>query len=105
MGMGGLFDNLKSFIAKDADRHLGNCTERYMMLIICCRTNGNVCAVCGADCFSSQKNIPVCHAIQLYSYRCRMNGNAGAAACTGPQVEAICTTDCTHISIRSAAYY
>jgi len=28
MGLGGLFNNLKSYI-EDTNRHLGNCTERY----------------------------------------------------------------------------
>ena len=64
MGMGGLFDNHKSFIAKYADRHLGNCTEMYAnyaaeRMETCMR------AVCDADCFSSQKNIQ-CYAIQIY---------------------------------------
>ena len=64
-GWEAFLDSHKSFIAKYTDRHLGNCTERCANYAAERMTNGNVRAVCGADCFSNQKN-KQCHAIQMY---------------------------------------
>ena len=90
MGMGGLFDNLKSFIAKDADRHLGKCTERYANFAA---EQMETCVQSVVQIVSQAKGT---HCVMQFNYMYRCGPQAH---CTYLWASACCSTG---ISIRSA---